>query len=278
MGKAVYIRTDRNGTKIYHDYTCERCGGLGGCDKWAYTGWTCYDCGGTGETTKPQIIKVYTEEYRAKLDARNKKRAEEKRKKRAEEFRSNLQEHIQKKGFNSEGKIYIVIGDTYSIKDEIREAGGKWNPTPFGTWVFTERPNDFETIELEADECLIYHFEDGWIDWKSDIQETIKSKMPEDKIDGEYVGSVGERICADVTFVRRYTYERPSFRGWGTDTIGINIFKDDAGNCIVWKSTSAFFPADNGSRVKLKGTVKEHSEYKGEKQTLLQRCKVEVIS
>lgn len=27
--KKVYIRTDKNGTKIYHDYTCTRCGGAG---------------------------------------------------------------------------------------------------------------------------------------------------------------------------------------------------------------------------------------------------------
>ena len=44
----VYIRTDKNGTKIYHDYTCPRCGGAGGADQWIYTGWTCYECGGTG--------------------------------------------------------------------------------------------------------------------------------------------------------------------------------------------------------------------------------------
>ena len=53
----VYIRTDKNGTKIYHDYTCPRCGGAGGADQWIYTGWTCYECGGTGRVSNPQIIK-----------------------------------------------------------------------------------------------------------------------------------------------------------------------------------------------------------------------------
>ena len=29
----IYIRTDKNGTKIYHDWTCPRCGGAGYADK-----------------------------------------------------------------------------------------------------------------------------------------------------------------------------------------------------------------------------------------------------
>ena len=43
MAKIVYLRTDKNGTKYYANYTCPRCGGAGGSDKWAFTGWTCYE-------------------------------------------------------------------------------------------------------------------------------------------------------------------------------------------------------------------------------------------
>lgn len=35
MAKIVYLRTDKNGTKYYANYTCPRCGGAGGSDKWA---------------------------------------------------------------------------------------------------------------------------------------------------------------------------------------------------------------------------------------------------
>ncbi len=79
MAKIVYLRTDKNGTKYYANYTCPRCGGAGGSDKWAFTGWTCYECGGTGESPTPVIEKEYTPEYRAKLDERARKRAEAKR-------------------------------------------------------------------------------------------------------------------------------------------------------------------------------------------------------
>ena len=69
-----YVRTDKNGTKIYHDYTCPRCGGQGGSEAWRFTGYTCYECRGTGTTDKPRIHKEYTPEYRAILDARAAKR------------------------------------------------------------------------------------------------------------------------------------------------------------------------------------------------------------
>lgn len=280
MSNRRYIRTDKNGTKIYHDYTCQRCGGVGGCDKWAYTGWTCYECGGSGETTrKPEVIKVYTPEYRAKLDAMNAKRAEKKRAKRAEEFKANITKHIQAKGFNAEHKIYVAVGDTYPIKDQLREAGAKWNSYPLGSWIFTEKPTEFETVELTADECLTYHYEEGWLDWSVEVNfnNLISSKMATEEVTSQYVGSVGDRLNLQVTFVKRFTYEVASFRGWGTDHMAINTFKDDDGNCFIWKSTSAYFNVAEGSKVRLKGTVKEHSEYKGTKQTLLQRCKVEEL-
>lgn len=68
MAKTL-VRIDRNGTKYWEDDTCPRCGGSGGSEAWAYTGWTCYKCNGTGRV-KPYHWKEYTEEYAAKLWAR----------------------------------------------------------------------------------------------------------------------------------------------------------------------------------------------------------------
>ena len=70
MFELQYIRTDRNGTKIFHDWTCPRCGGAGRSDNWWQTGFTCYACGGTGKRNTPKEVKEYTPEYAAKLEAR----------------------------------------------------------------------------------------------------------------------------------------------------------------------------------------------------------------
>lgn len=246
MAKIVYLRTDKNGTKYYANYTCPRCGGAGGSDKWAFTGWTCYECGGTGERPTPVIEKEYTPEYRAKLDERARKRAEAKTAKQVEEFNNNRLAIAEKYGFNPEGKIYVVTGNTYEIREELREAGAKYRGGI--NWYFLEKQDRYPTIELSYEECLNIYPEYGTMSWKdlTEVQAVLNSKIP-------------------------------SYAGWGTDTVGINVFRDDAGNCFIWKSTSAFFNIAEGSQVRLRGTVKEHSDYKGTKQTILQRCKVDAV-
>lgn len=74
---ATLIRTDRNGTKYFEGLrTCPRCGGAGGSNAWAETGWTCYECGGRGETFQKWV--EYTPEHEAKLEAQRKRRAAKK--------------------------------------------------------------------------------------------------------------------------------------------------------------------------------------------------------
>lgn len=49
----------------------------------------------------------------------------------------------------------------------------------------------------------------------------------------------------------------------------------NAGAVLVWKTK--YHPARKGAVVAIAGTVKEHSEYQGTKQTMVTRCKVETI-
>ena len=277
MSKMIYIRTDKNGTEIYHDYTCSRCGGAGGSDEWIYTGYTCYECSGSGRRVKPKVYKKYTPEYRAKLDERANARAEKKRLKRVEEFKTNLNEHIQAKGFNADSKIYVTVGDTYNIKDELREAGAKWN-TRFYSWVFTEKPDQYNTVEITAEECLDFNYDAGWIEWKQiNYKELIQSKLPKEvKVISEYVGQIGDKLELEVTFYKEFNYERSSFRGYGTDLVSIYKFLDNKGNILIW-NTTAYIDVTEGDKYLLKGTVSEHNEYKEEKQTVLKRCKIKAI-
>ena len=112
-----YVRTDKNGTKIYHDVNCPRCMGHGNLDKWEYTGRICYACGGEGLRRKPLEVKVYTREYAEKLEARRAAKAAKEAaeavangpsadelKRRAEEARSNV---WQNEGFTRDGTGYI---------------------------------------------------------------------------------------------------------------------------------------------------------------------------
>ena len=75
MERIKYIRTDKNGTKIYEDWTCPRCGGQGWAGQWKFTGVTCFRCGGSGLRKRPVIVKEYTDEYWQKLNARREAKA-----------------------------------------------------------------------------------------------------------------------------------------------------------------------------------------------------------
>lgn len=178
---------------------------------------------------------------------------------------------------NFQTKIYVVTGNTYEIREELREAGAKYRGGI--NWYFLEKQGRYPTIELSYEECLNIYPEYGTMSWKdlTEVQAVLNSKIPTEEDPSQYVGQVGDRLDLVVIFKKRSTYDIPSYAGWGTDTVGINVFRDDAGNCFIWKSTSAFFNIAEGSKVRLRGTVKEHSDYKGTKQTILQRCKVDAV-
>jgi len=49
------------------------------------------------------------------------------------------------------------------------------------------------------------------------------------------------------------------------------------GNRVVWFASS-YPDVSKGNKVNIRGTVKEHSEFRGQKQTVLTRCKLEVLT
>jgi hypothetical protein len=84
--------------------------------------------------------------------------------------------------------------------------------------------------------------------------------------DSKHVGEVGKRLDLELTIERVV----PLTSDWGA--LNIITFRDAAGNAIVWKTGAA--GGTPGDVVKLRGTVKKHTEYKGELQTELTRCTI----
>ena len=91
----------------------------------------------------------------------------------------------------------------------------------------------------------------------------------------EHVGEIGDKIDLDVTLERRAWFDVPSFTGFGKETMYIYTFRNGHGDAIVWK-TSKCLDAENGERVHLKATIKDHSEYDEEKQTVITRARIEM--
>lgn len=81
----------------------------------------------------------------------------------------------------------------------------------------------------------------------------------------DYVGNIGDRIeIKAVTATTISSFET----AYGITYI--NKFVDENGNVYMWFGNKA---VDEGI-TSVKGTIKEHKEYKGVKQTILTRCKV----
>lgn len=99
-----------------------------------------------------------------------------------------------------------------------------------------------------------------------------------------YIGEVGKKINIRVTYKKSFDYVDRKYSYYGT-TKYIHNFVDDDGNQIVWKSGNPVEYIENdeykfipvGSIVELSGTVKEHGIYKEEQQTVVQRCKFNLV-
>ena len=138
---ATLIKIDRNGSKHYEGMiTCDRCQGRG----WFATGVcngqlvpskidqaVCWKCHGAGQVAGKWIER--TPEYEAKLEAKRKAKQEarmaeetakqEEQKAHADEANAAF---FQKQGFNAEGKTYVVLGNTFEIKDDLKQLGCKF--------------------------------------------------------------------------------------------------------------------------------------------------------
>lgn len=104
-----------------------------------------------------------------------------------------------------------------------------------------------------------------------------EAEIKAEKAISQYVGTVGEKITTDATYLYTAKYKVRSFSGFGEDTMCIHMFKDAKGNKLVWR-TAKGLAMENDTPVVLTGTIKEHKEYKDEKQTTLTRCKVKGVA
>ena len=94
-----------------------------------------------------------------------------------------------------------------------------------------------------------------------------------ERLISEHQGTVGDKDhCARVTL--KAVTGLSSTYGWTT----ILIFKSEHGHAYVWKTSNAPNHPETGAEIAvgnsfiLCGTIKEHSEYKGTKQTVMTRC------
>ena len=187
------------------------------------------------------------------------------------------------------GNAYIVLGNTYPIKDELKAAGAYFKPC-FG-WYFDHMSYDYPVQKIRKEDFMdsvsaadiVKDADFG----NADPSELIVYYLNEDKaknlvqqIQGDYkkantkpsrsrwVGDVGEKIEKELKLQSTHPFIS-SFTG---DPMCVYKFVDEFENVFTW-ITSDRSDLEEGNYYTVKGTIKNHSEYNDEKQTVLTRCK-----
>lgn len=240
--------------------SCSRCGGSGYVHPWG----TCFKCNGGKGTTK--IVRAYTQ---AEFDKMEETKEKNRQKKEAELIAAapkKIADMLVRNGFNEEGVTYVALGDTYAIKDELKEAGFKFDAVL--KW-HGPAPRDYNCFALTKDEVFMfneigdYHYRDGLADLvQSKIDEAAANK------NSQWIGEEKEKITD-------YPVKLVDIAGFET-VYGYSQcvkFEDEDGNIITW-FTKVNIPYEKGTDLVMSATIKKLDKYKGTKTTVVTRAKL----
>ena len=193
-----------------------------------------------------------------------KKTIEEKEKQMLAEADKKQAEWLRRNGFNSEGYTYIVCGETYSIKEQLKDAGFRYDPILM--WHQSEVPADYK------DKVQQFHWQDllefsAWGEghFFAETKQQIKNLVqPAQEISSsEWIeGDKIQDLLA--TFVKKHTYQSR----YGLSNI--YTFQTEEDNILVWFTTTNP-DIKLGDSFFLSGRIKDRKEYNGVKQTIITR-------
>ena len=172
-------------------------------------------------------------------------------------------------GFSEDGVTYLVLGNSYIIKDELKDNGFKFSPLL--RWHCDncefELPQGCYYKELNFYDVFTWDESLNSAFMKEGTREYIERIFnPPEECTSTYVGEIGERLRDIFVRVRNIGgFESAYGYKW------VYTFEDESGNRFTW-FTTAQQVLSIGTEVLLTGTVKSHVEYKGAETTQLNRC------
>lgn len=261
-----FDKNDKLYTKV--STPCPRCGGSGMYHGMPRLG-VCYKCGGSGRLIRE--ARLYTAKERDQME-RQKARAAERREIERKNFLAVAKEKwLEKNGFTATGKTFMALGDTFNIKDSLKEAGFKYNDI-LG-WHNTEDCG-FECAEVVFEDVYSWNYEAAAPSVKENAHARMKEiRVPKIEISTKfYDAEVGDRIRdIPVTLADKKVVDTQ----YGVSTMYAFKGADDA--WFIWWTTSNKYRLNIGDKAFLTGTIKAFNEYNGYNQTVLTRCKIESV-
>ncbi len=245
--------------------TCPRCGGAGGADKWKFTGWTCFECDGKRVVPCERFGRLYSADELAKLNARAAKADATREAKRVAAAAAEAARIERERAAVVEAHAEL-LARIAAVTDVTAEGflADMYNQV-------VERARPLSDAQRAAVEKTVAAFE----------AERARKAV------AAHVGTVGERVELELSFVRRFDITEGYY---GAPVRYVWTFRDAAGNTIIYyggnakaldalpsevigEGRDAYRQLVKGGTVRIAATIKSHGEYKGEPQTVIQRPK-----
>lgn len=122
-----------------------------------------------------------------------------------------------------------------------------------------------------------------YLEWELNRVKREK-RITQEKENSRYFGRIGERVERKVMIKKIHSYERQSYYSYGKDTVYITVLEDEEGHRFVYHSTNSIrknigsftLYFREGDSLTLRFGIKDHTEYKGFKQTVIERPSVTI--
>ena len=182
--------------------------------------------------------------------------------------REKNQKFWKRNGLTDKGEAWIV-NNKFAKAADMKPLGARWNPE-LG-WHF-DSPHD-DTFYMSATDLGEFDLGGNW-SFKYNIIDIIDKKRNDliPPTDSEYIGNIGEKVELKAVFEKESSFEA-SYSYYNTTTVYVLTFKVNGKDTVVWM-TSSEFDLEEGKMYILDGNIKDHREYKKDKQTILTRCKI----
>lgn len=168
----------------------------------------------------------------------------------------------------SKGYITIFKGDTYPLLEWFQNSPCRFHSW-WGWYLISEEeepqwPAGVTPVKLKWEDVAIV--EEDCLKSEALVRQAVDALIYESS-PSEFQGEVGDRIDRTLTVVKVTPLEDGYY---GPSTFF--LFRDEYENEYCWTTGSKSL--DLGATYEVRGTIKQLSVYKGKKQTVLTRCRV----
>jgi len=165
--------------------------------------------------------------------------------------------------FSTSKKQSVLSVDVESVKKAIEKM---WNIQSKNDFEFNIVSALFEKGELKSEISNNHFGVAGWAIWKAMFAQ-LENNKSENK-SSKYIGNVGDKVVLNGVLKPLASFESPYGYTY------LYQIETEQGLAKWFASNECSGIPKEGKQVTLKGTVKEHKEYKGAKETIVTRCKL----